>query len=125
MEIQDLIGCQLLSIDNQNIVVKKGDKVHVLHIQEDEGGCCGFNDIETSLFVSSEELNRNPVITNVSVLRDDYDCDEETCKVTFFGELKELAEVKTLSSSGSGWCYGATVSLVCNELGLNETLSSW
>lgn len=125
MRIAELIGYQLVSIDDEKIVVKKDGNTYTLHIVEDEGGCCGFNEIETSLFISNEELNRNPIITNISMEVSDDEDESEKCKVTFFGEAKELARVNTLSSSGSGWSYGATVSLVCDALELDETLSSW
>ena len=46
-------------------------------------------------------------------------------KLTFFGEYKPMAVVDTYSSSSSGWCYGACVSIHCDVLEINETLSSW
>lgn len=124
MEIKDLIGFQLVAINDSEIKLKKDDKTFTLSIVEDEGDCCGQNDIETNLFVSDEELDRNPVITNIIVDRHE---DEwgETCKAVFFGEEKHIAELETYSSSGSGWCYGACVAIECKALELNKVLSQW
>lgn len=126
MNIKDLVGYQLVSINDNCIVVRKGNSEYTLNIDEDYGDCCGYNDINTKLLVSENELARNPVITNVEV--------EDTCsdssygdgtKITFFGEVKPIAELDSFSSSGSGWCYGACVTIVCNELKLDETITSW
>jgi hypothetical protein len=124
MRIAELKGYQLVSIDEEKIVIKKGDNSYILQIEEDEGGCCGYNDIVTELFISSEELKRNPIITDIEMLVDE-ESDGERCKVTFFGEYKPMAELNTYSSSGSGWGYGAAVTLVCDALELSENLSSW
>ena len=124
MRIAELKGYQLVSIDEQKIVVKKGEKSYILQIEEDEGDCCGYNDIVTELFISGEELKRNPIITDIEMLVDE-DGNGESCKVTFFGEYKPMAKLNTYSSSGSGWTYGAAVTLVCDALELNEGLSSW
>lgn len=126
MRVVDLVGYQLVSINETEIVVKQNRKVFTLHIKEDEGDCCGYNDIETSLFIDKEDLTRNPVITKVEMsLEDNDDWDGQKCKITFFGESKPIAELNTHSSSGSGWCYGACVSLICDDIELNETLSAW
>ena len=128
MKIEDLIGYQLVSIDEEKVVVKKEDKQYTLRIYEDEGECCGFNEIKTSLLITNEELNRNPIITNVTVEEEheeSWDHEGERCKITFFGELKALADIESYSGSGSGYYYGASVSLVCDALELNECLTSW
>ncbi len=125
MRIAELKGYQLVSIDEEKIVVKKGDNSYILHIVEDEGDCCGFNEIQTDLFICNEELKRNPIITDIEMVAEDRGGDGENCKVTFFGEYKPMAELNTYSSSGSGWCYGAAVTLICEALELDETLSSW
>lgn len=124
MEIKDLIGFQLVKINNSEIKLKKDDKTFTLSIVEDYGDCCGYNDIETNLFISKEELNRNPVITDITIEKSEYEwC--ETCKVVFFGEEKNIAKLETNSSSGSGWCYGACVAIECKALELNKVLSKW
>ena len=124
MEIKDLIGFQLVEINDSEIKLKKGDKTFTLSIVEDYGDCCGYNDIETNLFISKEELNRNPVITDITIEKSETEwC--ETCKVVFFGEEKNIAKLETNSGSGSGWCYGACAWVKCKELDLDEVLSQW
>ena len=126
MTLKDLIGYQLVSINDIKIVVRKNDSEYVLSIMDDEGDCCGFNEIETKLLISDTELNRNPIITNVEKEEKvDEDDDSMRGKLTFFGEYKPMAAVESYSSSGSGWCYGACVNIYCKELGINEELSSW
>lgn len=128
MICKDLVGYHLVDIDDTHIIVKKGDTEYVLRIMEDYGDCCGYNEITTKLFVSETELGLNPIITNVEIDKSETErgwTDGESCKLTFFGGYKPLAVVDTYSSSGSGWCYGACVSICCEVLGLNEELSSW
>ena len=124
MEIKDLLGFQLIGINDSEIKLKKGDKTFTLSIIDYEGDCCGGNVIETNLFISNEELNRNPIITDITIEKSESEWGE-TCKVVFFGEEKNIAELTTDSSSGSGWHYGACVSVKCKELDLNEVLSEW
>ena len=124
MEIKDLIGFQLVGINNNEIKLKKGDKTFTLSIITDKGDCCGYNFVDTKLFVSKSELNRNPIITDITIDRNEGEW-EQTCKVVFFGEEKNIAELEADSGSGSGWCYGACASVKCKELDLNEILSAW
>lgn len=124
MEIKDLIGFQLVGINDSEIKLKKDDKTFTLSIVEDKGDCCGYNDIETNLFISEKELNRNPVITDITIEKSESGW-YETCKVVFFGEEKHIAELKADSGSGSGWHYGACASVKCKELDLDEVLSQW
>ena len=124
MKLKDLIGYQLVSINSEEIVVRKDDKEYTLYIIDDEGGCCGYNDITTELLIDNAEVKRNPIITNVEI--DEYEQDDGSkAKLTFFGEYKPIAVVDTYSSSGSGWCYGACVTIECEILGINDTLSAW
>ena len=125
MTCKDLIGYQLVSIDDTKIVVRKDNTEYVLNIEEDCGDCCGYNEITTKLLISDTELNRNPIITNVEMTEDEDDCAGMSGKLTFFGEYKPMAVVDTYSSSGSGWCYGAYVSIHCDVLEINEILSTW
>lgn len=124
MEVKNLIGFQLAFINEEEIVVKKDNKAYSLKIINDEGDCCGYNDITAQLFISDTELSRNPVITNVTVEREE-GSDGQSAKLVFFGEYKPMAQVETYSSSGSGWYYGATVTLRCEELEINEILSEY
>lgn len=125
MTCKDLIGYQLVFIDDENIVVRKDNTEYVLNIKEDSGDCCGYNEITTKLLISETELNRNPIITNVEIDEVEDEWEGMNVKLTFFGEYKPIAIVDTFSSSGSGWCYGACVSINCEVLGINEILSSW
>lgn len=126
MTIKELIGFQLVSITDKRILVRKDDALWLLQIAEYEGDCCGFNEIEARLLVDDADTSRNPVITDVNVVKSNDGWNEgERCEVTFFGECKPLATLNTYSGSGSGWQYGACVRLICKPLELDETLSSW
>lgn len=115
-----LIGAQLISLNDNSIVIKKNDRIYNLIIDDsDEGDCCGYNNVETNLYISNEEINRNPIITNVTTVRDEDSC-SEYCLITLFGESKLMAEISSISSSGSGWGYGACVEIKCLQ-----TLESW
>ena len=124
MNIKDLVGYQLVSINDNEIVVKKGTSVHTLRINYWGGDCCGYNEIDTKLFISEDELARNPIITNVDI--DGSGCGySDSAKITFFGEVKALAELNSLSSSESGWQYGACVTIICDSLNLEEVITEW
>ena len=125
MTCKDLIGYQLVSIDNEKIVVRKDGTEYILHIKEDYGDCCGYNEITTKLLISETELNRNPIITNVEITKENDDYDGMSGKIAFFGEYKPMAVLDTYSSSRSGWCYGACVWVDCEALEINEEVSSW
>lgn len=122
--MHQLIGYQLVSIDENKIVVKNKDQRYILEIVDDPGDCCGYNSIEASLFISEEELARNPVITNVMIESKGLD-DWAEGKITFFGEDKKMATLSTLSSSGSGWAYGACVVVRCKMLDVDFEVSHW
>jgi hypothetical protein len=124
MKLKDLIGYQLVSINQEKIIVRKGDKEYTLFITEDYGGCCGYNEINTNLLVSETELANNPIITNVETDGEDYG-NGDRAKLTIFGVYKPLAVVESHSSSGSGWRYGACVSIICDALKIEETLTEW
>lgn len=124
MTCKDLIGYQLVSINSEKIIVQKNNRRYVLSITEDEGYCCGYNDFDTTLLISETELANNPIITNVEIDQDEID-DGSKAKLTFFGEYKPIAVVDSYSSSGSGSCYGACVTIKCEMLGIADTLSSW
>jgi hypothetical protein len=124
MTTKDLVGFQIVSIDDSKVVVRKDNKTYELLIKEYDCGCCGYNVLETKLLISDDELNKNPIITRVERKCHEGDHDGECCKITFFGSSKPLASIDSESNSGSGWCYGASVSLVCKALELDETLTS-
>lgn len=118
-----LVGAQLVDISNSHITIKIKGKEFVLEIEEDYGDCCGYNEVETKCFYEKGS-KRNPVITDIKVDTENED-NGNRCILTFFGEDKMLAEVNSFSSSGSGWFYGACVTIECDVLKLNETLSQW
>lgn len=124
MKIEDLIGYQLLKIDNEQIIVSKDNKQYVLTIEADEGDCCGYNEIKTQLFIKDNSKN-NPIITKVEIERFGRDYDGDEAKITFYGLNKKLATIDSRSSSRSGWNYGACVTIVCKELNLKEEITSF
>lgn len=125
MKLKDLVGYKLEKINDNNIIVSKDDKTYTLNFIEDSGDCCGYNELETELLIDE---NNKPVITDVvyeDCSSDDGWHDNNALKIIFFGGNKELAKISSLSSSGSGWCYGACVTVKCKELNINEELTSW
>lgn len=125
MELKDLIGYKLEKINDKEIIVSKENQLYTLEFEENEGDCCGYNELETNLLI--DEKNK-PIITNVKykdIGGKTFFGDDDTIEITFFGENKEIAKIKSRSSSGSGWCYNACVTIKCKELNINETLSEW
>ena len=120
--LEQLIGAELIEINNNHIVVSKDNERYEITIDDDYGDCCGYNEIETYLLVSK---NSRPVITSVKIEDTSGGREADETRVTFFGESKPIATIDSLSSSGSGWGYGATVTLICNKLHINQILSSW
>ena len=123
MEITDLIGYQLVDLNEKEIIVQKNGKRFSIEIDDDFGDCCGYNVIRAHLYIS-DEVKRNPIITDVNKENEDNGASERCC-ITFFGEEETLARLYTESSSVSGWCYGAEVTLKCKDLKINEVLSEW
>ena len=122
--LKDLVGFQLVDLTEEKILVRAPDgKTFTLFIEDDEGDCCGFNDITTTLEVKKNS-KINPIITKVDICNEEED-EGECCYVTFYGDSKVLGSIDTYSSSGSGWNYGANVTVRCSPLSLIETLSSW
>lgn len=121
--LEKLIGSQILKIEDSFITLKKEDKVFTLEFKSDDGGCCGYADFELNVFYD-ENSERNPIITNVDIINTD-GYDSETTTLTFYGENKELCNIESNAGSGSGWSYGACVSITCKELGIDEDIASW
>lgn len=122
MKLKDLVGYKLEKINDNNVVVSKNNELYVLTFVQDEGDCCGYNDLKTELLLDD---NNKPVITNVEYERITSDFDEDHVKITFFGSNKEIAKIDSTSSSGSGWQYGACVTIECKELDIDEIISEW
>lgn len=125
--LEELFGAQILEIDTMNdefsVKLRNGEVRHYV-VEEDEGDCCGFNEFDI-LLIDNDEINKNPVITNIVSEKNEEGLDEDTLKLTFFGGHKAIAEINSLSSSGSGWCYGACVTLRCRETGEGYKLTSY
>lgn len=121
--LEKLIGAQILTINDDSIKVKLGEDTFNLEIISYDGDCCGYADFKTNLLYSEND-RRNPIITNIEL--EDKDCyDGESSIITFYGESKPLATIESEAGSGSGWSYGAFVSLTCKELDIDENLASW
>lgn len=123
MKLEELVGFQLVSINNDAIIVKKNEKEYVIEFEEDFGCCCGFNNLETELLIE-ENSNNNPIITSVKEI-DKSDSWEDAVEIIFYGENKQLAKINSLSSSGSGWNYGACVIVKCKDLNIEEVITNW
>lgn len=122
--LKDLVGFQLIDLTEDKILVRSPEgKIYTLFIEDDEGDCCGFNDI-TTILQFKRNSKANPIITKVSTHNEE-ESDGEYCYVTFYGDSKVLGTINTYSSSGSGWNYGANVTVRCSPLSLLEVLSSW
>ena len=122
----DLIGAQLIEFDGSHFKTKdKNGTTSTFVFEEDEGDCCGWNELENTLLISDDELARNPVITKVEHQNEDDWEDGEHVIITLFGEVKKLAQIDSISSSGSGWSYGACVTVKCIQTGEEECITSW
>lgn len=121
--LEKLIGAQILTVSVDSIEVKLGDEVFTLEIISDGGDCCGYAEFTTNLLYSEND-SRNPIITNVSLKSGESDY-EDSSVITFYGESKPLATIESEAGSGSGWSYGAFVSLKCKALDIDEYLASW
>lgn len=124
IKLKNLIGYKLENIDDEKIIVSKDNKQYVLKFEENEGDCCGYNELKTNLLIDE---NNKPVITNIKIEEKQlgkYD-DGYGIVITFFGENKQIATIDSYSSSGSGYCYGACVSIKCKELNIDEIITEW
>lgn len=121
--IKNLIGWQIVSMNNDGFVVAKNGEKRTFEFYEDYGDCCGYNILKTKLLYEESSVN-NPVITAID-FNTDNNYEEDHVVITFFGGYKPLAEIDSMSSSSSGWCYGACVTCRCIETGEEETISHW
>lgn len=120
--LRKLVGMTLLDLNTQGFTVKDkdGEQLHFV-FDENEGDCCGFNKIKTTLSMSRKNP---PVITKVQY-QDVSAGDEDAIVITFFGLDREIAKIFSKSSSGSGWAYGATVSVKCREINFTEVITQY
>ena len=120
--LRKLVGMTLLDLNTDGFTVqdKDGERLHFV-FDEDEGDCCGFNEIKTTLSMTKANP---PVITKVQY-QDVTAGDEDAVIITFFGLDTEVAEIFAMSSSGSGWAYGATVAVKCREINFTEVITQY
>lgn len=121
--IKQLVGWQLISMNNNGFVVSKDGKHRTFEFIRNEGGCCGYNDFVAKLLYEEDSID-NPVITSVE-FDDISDYDSKHVLVTFFGVDKKLALIDSVSSSESGYCYGAYVKCCCVETGEEEFITTY
>lgn len=125
--LDELIGYQIISLNKDGFAVRKGNEIKHFAFFEDYGDCCGFNELRTALMIDPKDNANNPFISRVeyeSNTNGDY-FDANSVTITFFGADKTLATIDSVSSSGSGWCYGACVKVVCVETDEEELLTEW
>lgn len=123
MKLEDLIGYKLCDIDDKYIIVTNGEHYYALELNQYEGDCCGYNELETKLLIDSKN---SPIITNIVREESTSDLEEcDKCEITFYGLDKELAKINSISGSESGWCYGACVTVECKRLDMKDTITSW
>lgn len=125
-----LIGAQLIELNERGFKIQmaNGD-IRTYKFEEDSGGCCGYNDFSVLLF-DDEDTKENPVITNIAYEKAEPSYDflysgGQRLQITFFGAHKKLATIDSYSSSGSGWCYGACVTVDCVETGEHAVITNW
>lgn len=121
--LKELIGAQIVSIDETRITVELLGKKYTLELDSDDGDCCGYADFTTTMLYSKNDIN-NPIITDIKFLNNDYPS-FNTSIITFYGSNKELAHIESEAGSGSGWSYGACVSIRCKDLNIDESLADW
>lgn len=119
-----LIGGQILEMsdDGFSVCLRNGEIRHFEFV-EDEGDCCGYNGLQTNLFYSKDS-KENPVITKIQYEREEMS-EGDSLVITFFGAYAPLAKIDSYSSSGSGWCYGASMCVICKETKEEELLTCW
>lgn len=125
MTIKDLVGFQLVGMNDECIVVSKGDKVYTIEFECDEGDCCGYYRLNTALHFDPNETKNNPVITDVVEEVSDDGYYNDCVNIHFFGVNKKLATIEAEAGSGSGWAYGAFVAVKCKALKLEHTIAEW
>lgn len=123
--LNEFIGAKLIHIDDDVIILSKDEKEYHFDIETEHGDCYGYSEVEITLFISEEEIKRNPIITSIDTDNDDSNQCEESIKITLFGENKLLAKIIACAGSGSGECCGACVYISCRETNIKEYIAEW
>ena len=124
--VEQLIGWRLIKIDDGGFEVEKNGEVKHFIFDENNGGCCGYNEITTNLLISEDDLSNNPIITEVEMVgATKMGYEHDRIRITFMGECKPIAEIISESGSGSGWSYGAHAWIVCKETNETEEMTWW
>jgi hypothetical protein len=124
----NLLGMRLEELTEDYMVVSDSKGKYKLEFIKYDGDCCGYSNIATKLYIDKSK-KENPVITKVESNR--LSDDGDWLDVTLFGHYKPFAEAEKLavinfeSSSGSGWAYGATITVRCKALNIEEDVTSW
>lgn len=121
MQFTDLVGFQLLSLTDESMVVVKDKETYVINFECDHGDCCGYANINNTLLFDPKTRKKNPVITNIAV-ENSGEYSESIATITLFGENKQIAQINAEAGSGSGWNYGACVTVTCNQLEIHEDI---
>lgn len=123
--LDKLIGAQIKRIKWDLIEIELNGKTYTLNSEEDNGDCCGFAKVNTIVHYE-EGSKRNPIITNIEYedTEDEY-FEKYSMRITFYGESAPLVSIESEAGSGSGWQYGACVTLVCKALDIEEVMARW
>lgn len=121
--LEKLIGAQIVEVTENTLTVSLNGKEHELEISSDDGDCCGYADFKTLVF-DENDIKRNPIITNIEVTPKAH-CSGDEAIITFYGESSEILSIEGEAGSGSGWEYGACVTITCKTLEIEENLVSW
>lgn len=125
--LKDIIGAQLSSVTTHSFTVRTpAGKVFEFQFEEDEGDCCGYNNLSTTLYFDSDDIANNPVITNFSYENSQEELQPgQSATITLFGLNRTIAKFDSFSSSDSGYWYGATVTLKCHRTDKYSVVSMW
>lgn len=113
------VGAQLIKITDSEIVIRRNKETYYFSYDIYDTGCiCTYAEVNTNLLIDEKE---HPVITKVKY-ESNINYGDDSCKITFFGGDKAIAEASYCAGSGSGWEYGSYVTIVCRDLNLREVI---
>ena len=73
MTLIDLVGFQLVSLNDENMVVQKDEKTYVISFECSDGDCCGSAEIKHTLYFEPNDFFSNPVIKRREYLQWGYE----------------------------------------------------